>query len=76
MVSFKFLKIEEFEILKSITYVLLGKGVNKLWKNLVRHNSLGELVRVVGESSKSKGGRLLDGRDVIEEERSEEGHHT
>lgn len=36
--------------------VLLRERVDELGKDLVRDNSLGEFVRVVSETSKSKGG--------------------
>ena len=41
---------------EEVTYVLLGKRVDELREDLVRDDSLGELVRVVGETSKSQSG--------------------
>ena len=38
------------------TYILFGKRVNELRKNLVRDDCLGELIRVVGKTSESEGG--------------------
>ena len=62
--------------LKPVTYVLLRQRVDELWEDLVGDNCFSELIRVVGETSEGKGSRLLDGWDVVEEEGSEESHHT
>ena len=55
---------------------MLTKGVDKLWQDLVGHDGLSELIRVVGKSSKSQGGGLLDTWDVIEEKWSQKSHDT
>ena len=59
-----------------ITYVLLREGVDKLWEDLVGDDSLSKLIRVVSESSKSKGSGLLDGWDVVEKQRSQKSHNA
>ena len=59
-----------------MTYVLLGKRVDELREDFVGDDSLSKLVRVVGEAAKSQSGRLLDGRHVIEKQRSQEGHNA
>jgi len=56
--------------------VLLGKGVHKLGEDFVGDNGFGELVRIVSQSAEGESSRLLDGRDVIQEEGSEESHDT
>lgn len=62
--------------MKSVTYILLRQRVDKLGQDLVGNDGLSELVRVGSESAEGKGSRLLDGRNVIEEKRSQEGHNT
>ena len=61
---------------KKVTYVLLGERVDKLGKDLVGHNSLSELVRVVGETAKGKSGGLLDGGHVVEKKGTEKSHNA
>jgi hypothetical protein len=58
------------------TYVLLTQGVDELWQDLVGHDGLSKLIRVVGKSTKGQGSRLLDTWDVIQQEWSQEGHNT
>ena len=65
-----------FKIQIFVTYVLLGKRVNKLRQDLVGDDGLSELVRVVGETAEGKGSRLLDGRHIVQEEGSQQSHHT
>lgn len=59
-----------------LTYVLLGEGVDELGKDLVGDDGLGEFVGVVGEAAQSERSRLLNGGHVVEEEGSQESHHT
>lgn len=47
-----------------------------MWEDLVGNDSFGELIRVVGKSSKSEGSRLLNTWDIIQKEWSQEGHNT
>lgn len=58
------------------TYVLLGKGVDKLGEDLVGDNSLSQLIGVVGETAEGKSSGLLDGGNVIEKKRSQKGHNA
>ena len=65
-----------FKIQIFVTYVLLRKRVNKLWKDFIRDDGLSELIRVVGESSEGQSSRLLDGRNVIKKKWSQQSHDT
>ena len=58
------------------TYVLLGERVDQLGEDLVGDNSLGQLIRVVGQTAEGQGSRLLDGRHVIEQKGSQESHNA
>ena len=55
---------------------MLGKRVDKLGKDLVGHNSLGELIRVVGQTTEGQSSGLLDRWHVIEKEWTEKSHNA
>ena len=46
----------EFQVSQNITYILLGKGVYKLWQDLVGDDGLSELIRIVCQSAESECG--------------------
>ena len=58
------------------TYVLFRERVDELRQNFIGNNGFSELIRVVSESSKSKGSGLLDGWDVVEKQRSQKSHNA
>ena len=64
------------KIKKFVTYVLFRKRVDELREDLVGHNSLSQLIRVVGETAESKSSGLLDRGNIIEEKGSQEGHNA
>ena len=45
-------------------------------EDFVGNNSLSEFIRIVSQSSESEGSRLLDRRNVIQKEGSEQSHDT
>ena len=55
---------------------MLRKRVDKLGKDLVGHNSLGELIRVVGQTTKGQSSGLLDRWHVIEKKWTEKSHNA
>ena len=61
---------------EAITYVLLGERVDELRKDLVGDDGLGQLIRVVGKTAEGESSRLLDRWNIIEEQRSQEGHNA
>ena len=61
---------------KCVTYVLFRQRVDKLWEDLIGDDCFSELIRVVGETSKSESSGLLNGWDVVEKKWSEKSHYT
>ena len=55
---------------------MLRKRVDELREDLVGHNSLSQLIRVVSETAESKSSGLLDRGNIIEEKGSQEGHNA
>ena len=61
---------------EAITYVLLGERVDKLRKDLVGDDGLGQLIRVVGKTAEGESSGLLDRWNVIQKERSQKSHNA
>lgn len=49
-------------------YILLGKGVHKLRKNMILNNCLSKFFRMVGNSPECKGSTVLDWNSRIQQE--------
>ena len=56
-------------------HVLLGERVHELRQDIALHDSLCQLLVVIGETTESQRGRLLNSGHHVQEERPQQSHH-
>lgn len=57
-------------------YILIRQGIYELWQYFVSDNSFRKVFTVVRQPAKRKGCRLLNARNIIQEKRSQQLHHS